>query len=727
MKTVIATCATVAAALYALPTWADQDSLTEVIVTAQRRAESIQDVPISIGTLNGQQLADYGADGFATFANRIPGLQLFNAGNDDNQMQMRGVVTSMDQDQSPQTQTSVGLYLDDLSTAISSASPNFVLEDMERVEVLRGPQGTLYGSGSEAGTIRLITRKPQLDIWEAQISGEGAAVSGGAPDWHGSAVINAPLADDVAALRVLTYYRRDGGFFDNPILGLSNTNLLTTYGGRVGLLIEPTQTLSFLLSVTVQDQRLNDNDFYNAFYGYPIRTTYSLEPQTADARVVGLNVDWTLPGMTLTQVTGYQSNYQNANLELGGFLMGFNQPPSTYDSVGIPSISHVYAQTEEIRLRSDDYPLGNWLTGVYFSNTNRNLTQTLDAPGVEALNPTLPTGVPEGTITDRLFYTNVLLHTRQFAVFGDATWKITSAWQLSGGLRGYHYQQESSFVSAGYFNGGPTQDSYGLSQNGTNPRINLAYHLDTDVMVYTTGSRGFRLGGVNAPVPGGVCDAPPGPPPPFKSDDLWNYEVGAKTAWDDRKVTLDGALFYIDFKNFQTQTTLPCGTALILNAGTLVSKGLELELTGRPIAALELSFGGSYTDSTLRNDVSGVGVTGDRAPYVPKLALNAAVDYSVPLTPRVVGFGGIDAQYVGSRETAFSEQPSYARLPSYSMLNGRIGVARGPLRVALFVDNLGDKHPLIYQNDLQQSTLPSLQTATLRPRTLGIRFTYKIE
>jgi iron complex outermembrane receptor protein len=743
MKTVIATAPAGARGLLALtfavavmsvpatPTWADEDSLSEVVVTAQRRTESLQDVPISIGTLNGQQLADFGAQGFETFANRIPGLQVFNAGNDNVQLQMRGIVTSIDQDQSPQTNTTVGLYLDDLSTGLSSANPNFVLEDLERVEVLRGPQGTLYGAGSESGTIRLITRKPELDTWEAQISGEGAGVSGGTADWHGSAVVNAPLVDGVAAIRVLTYYRKDGGYLDNPVLGLTDTNTQFTYGGRTEILVKPTQDLTFLLSATLQDQREADNDFYNAYYGFPIRTTYALEPQEGDSRVVSFNADWALPGMTLTSVSGYQSKYQNAVLEAGKFPVFAGAPPGIYNSAIIPTINHVYAESQEFRLASADAAWGNWLAGTYFSNQVRKTTQNLDAPGIEALVSGLPSGPSQGTTTDSLYEGYQSLNTKQYAVFGDGTWKITPALLLSGGLRWFHYDQESRYRAAGVLNGGLLLGNAGIEQSGTNPRVNLAYHLDPDDMVYVTASRGFRLGGVNDPIPLVACGLN-AQPPGFKSDSLWNYEVGAKSSWDDRKVTLDGAVFFIDFKNFQTQYTLnPCGSALIQNAGTLLSRGLELELTARPIAPLQLSFGATYTDSTLKDDVAEVGLAGDRAPYVPRLALDVGAGFSQPLTSGIAGFAGVDAQYVGSRVTAFSEQPTYfgtylGTLPAYTVVGAHFGIETGRVRAALFGANLGDKHPLLYQNALMQSTIAQLQTTTLYPRTVGLRFTYKI-
>jgi iron complex outermembrane recepter protein len=727
LKLLAVTCAVAAMFLNVPRTWAaDEESLTQVIVTAQRRAESLQDVPISIGTLNGQQLADFGGDGFDTFANRIPGLQIFNAGNDNNQLAIRGISTGVDQDQSPQTNTTVGLYLDDISTGLSSSNPNFVLEDLERVEVLRGPQGTLYGSGSEAGTIRLITNKPKLDTWEAQVSGEGAGVSGGAPDWHGSLVVNAPLVDGTAALRVLTYYRKDGGFFDNPILGLNNTNSLSTYGGRAEVLFKPVETLSVLLSFSLQNQRDDDNDFYNALVGYPIRTTYALEPLVNFSRVVGLTVDWTLSGMTLTSVSGYQSNYQNANLEAGLLPQAFGAPPGPFNAASIPTITHVYAESQEFRLRSDDFAWGNWLAGVYFSNSVRPSTQTLDAPGFEALVPTQPTGPEEGTITDRLFDEFFGVHTKQYAAFADGTWKITPQLFLSGGLRWYHYDQDSRLRSAGLLNSGVLEGNSTFSQSGTNPRVNLAYHLDADKMVYAEASRGFRLGGVNQPLPLDLCQLSANPPA-FKSDSLWNYEVGAKTSWDDHKLTLDGALFYIDFKDFQTQETIQaCGDADILNVGTLISKGAELELTARPIGPLQLSFGASYTDSTLKNDVAFVGLAGDRAPFVPRFAVNVGAEYTQPLTAGTAGFAGIDAQYVGDRVNAFSEQTNFSTLPEYTIVNGRVGIETGPVRVALFGDNLGNRHPLLFQNPMGFSTIPQLQTSTLRPRTLGVRFTYTI-
>jgi iron complex outermembrane receptor protein len=178
-------------------------------------------------------------------------------------------------------------------------------------------------------------------------------------------------------------------------------------------------------------------------------------------------------------------------------------------------------------------------------------------------------------------------------VRGIRTWKITPALLLSGGLRWFHYEQESRLRFAGILNAGLLGVSDAFDQSGTNPRVNLAYHLDADDMIYVTASRGFRPGGINDPISPSVCGFFPG----FKSDSLWNYELGAKSSWDDRKLTLDGVLFYIDFKDFQTQETLAYGFADIQNAGTLISKGLEL--TARPIGPLLLSFGLTYTDSTL--------------------------------------------------------------------------------------------------------------------------------
>jgi iron complex outermembrane recepter protein len=297
---------------------------------------------------------------------------------------------------------------------------------------------------------------------------------------------------------------------------------------------------------------------------------------------------------------------------------------------------------------------------------------------------------------------------------------------LSGGLRWYHYDQDSRLRSAGILNGGVLEGNTEFSQGGTNPRVNLAYHLDADKMVYAQASRGFRLGGVNQPLPLDLCGLSANPAG-FKSDSLWNYELGAKTSWDDHKLTLDGALFYIDFKDFQTQETIPaCGDAEILNVGTLISKGLELELTARPIGPLQLSFGASYTDSTLKNDVANIGPAGDRAPFVPRLALNVGAEYTQLLTAGTAGFAGVDAQYVGDRDNAFSDQTNFATLPSYTTVNGRVGIEKGPVRVALFGDNLGNRHPLLFQNPLVFSTIPQLQTSTLRPRTLGVRFTYSI-
>ncbi len=319
----------------------------------------------------------------------------------------------------------------------------------------------------------------------------------------------------------------------------------------------------------------------------------------------------------------------------------------------LPTGTNATAVSQELRLASSDTGPVHWLIGGFFSNLNRALTQTVDAPGFEAAVPTAPTGPDEGTLTDRLYTGWFAVRTKQYAAFADATWKATQALEISGGVRGYHYRQESGLHFAGLLNDdgenhGVSDLNTSTSENGANPRGNVTYHIDQDRMVYVGAARGFRLGGTNEALPADVCGLP-SQPGPFKSDKLWNYEVGAKTAWADRKITVDGALFRIDFKDFQTVQRLACSFSVVQNAGKLTSQGAELEISARPISELMLTLAGSYTDSQLKNNVASVGVDGDRAPYVPKVTANATAEYTRVIWGDISGFFGADTQYVGNR------------------------------------------------------------------------------
>ena len=708
---------------------ADTDVLDVIVVTAQKRSQSLQDVPFSLSAIAGDDLETLGGEGFDTFARRIPGLQFTNSLTGRTQLTMRGVSSGLDASDRPQLNTTVGLYLDETEISMTAANPDLQLFDLERVEVLRGPQGTLFGSGSMSGVIRLISRKPNTQDYELSLSSEVNIVKGGDVGYTFRGVGNIPVADN-AAFRILGYFDRVGGHFDNAILGLRNTDDVATYGGRASFLVHPSDRSSVLAKVVYQKREADDFDNWDAFGPFPQRGVFALEPADNEIFIADLTVDYDFDFATLTSATAYRDRSDINRSEASGFGAFLGVPRLALTAEPLPTFGSQQGFSQELRLASANTGRLEWVVGGFFSTLDRLLTQTLDFPGIEA-GGFAPPGSLFGVQTDRIFDGRFQVDTVQYAAFVDATYFVTDKLSVAAGFRYAQYKQEADIDFRGVLAGPDQQLRENTREDRVNPRFNISYDFDADRKAYFQAAQGFRIGGVNEPVPLPACAADlvalgfaDGRPGGFDSDGLWNYEIGVKSRFYDRRITLNVAAFTIDYNDVQTQTRLDCAFSVIVNAGELTSRGVEVEVAADVTGWLTVGANATYTDATLASSESALGEEGDRAPYVPKWAFNAFVDVTVPLPSDWTFTAGADVQYVGERQDVFPAAEAVF-LPSYAIGNMRMGLNRDRLAVDIFVDNFWNERAIFFQTQWPFTTDPTLRTVTNRPRTIGLRATYR--
>ena len=709
---------------------ADTDEPTEVIiVTAQKRSQSLQDVPFSLSAIGGDDLETLGGEGFDTFARRIPGLQFTTSLSGRTQLSMRGISSGLDASDQPQVNTTVGLYLDETEISMSASNPDLQLFDLERVEVLRGPQGTLFGSGSMSGVIRLISRKPNTEDYELTLSSEVNSIRGGDIGYTFRGVGNVPLGDN-AAFRILGYFDRVGGHFDNPILGLENTDDVATYGGRLSFLVNPNERSSILAKVVYQKREADDFDNWDALNPFPERGVFVLEPADNEIFIADLAIDYDFGFAALTSATAYRDRSDINRSEANGFAGFLGVPRLEVPGLPFPTFGSQQGFSQELRLASTSDGRLEWVVGGFFSTLDRLFTQALDYPGIEA-GGFVPPGSVFGVQTDRVFDGRFEVDTVQYAAFVDATYFITDKLSVAAGFRYAEYEQDVDIDFRGIFAGSGQQLQESTSEGRFNPRFNVSYDFDVDRKAYFQAAQGFRLGGVNEPVPLPACEAnlialgfEDGRPGGFESDGLWNYEIGLKSQFHDRRITFNVAAFNIDYSDVQTQTRLDCAFSVIVNAGELTSRGVEVEFAADVTDWLSLGVNATYTDSTLSSSESALGEEGDRAPFVPKWAFNAFVDFTVPLPENWTFTAGADVQYVGVRQDVFPAADA-TFFPSYAIGNMRMGLDRGHLAVDFFVDNFWNERAIFFQTFWPFTTDPTLRTVTNRPRTIGLRATYR--
>jgi iron complex outermembrane receptor protein len=706
-----------------------EGGVEEIVVSAQKRTESLQNVPFSVAAPTEAQIRNAGADSLAELARNVAGLTIADLGPGQSQIAIRGISSGQVIRDQPGVKEQVGVYLDESAISVALFTPDLVFYDMDRFEVLRGPQGTLYGSGSEAGTLRYITKQPKLGVTEGNVELTGDIAAGSDIGGGGAGMMNIPLGPKVA-LRAVAYYDRTPGWIDAIQPGgniNANVNTETRDGGRLALLWRATDNL------TIEPRYVFQNlwgggyprvDLYNILAN-PYTTTQPAitigdrqqytqlnEGPNDEFQLSDVKIDYDFGPMKLTSVSSYTHRdltMLKDETSLSGSVT-FDLSPGPSGQSATPADvrlnSPLYDRTslsvlsEEMRLSGSG--VVDWVGGLFWQHIGRHYGQDLPTPGYDAMSIRLgyPPSTAQDAPPDTPFYSDLHYSMRQWAVFGEATWHALSQWDLTAGLRYYDFAESRTQMFGGLF--GCCSSSQGaVDSTGVSPRAILSYKLDPDVTINAQASRGFRLGGINDPLNVPLCSptdlAVFGGQKNWKDETDWNYELGTKMRLYDRKVTFNASVFYTDIKDLQATTTAgTCSSRIVFNVPTARSTGLEAELQAKPNSNWNFSVSGSWIDAKLTSSVTSTDNTGNtvvvgglqdgnRLPTAPKLQLKADMEYTKPLPSGHDLFGIFTLQYVGSSFSQFEqEQAGFGQICTPGVCSGaaaRLIQFGGPLTV----------------------------------------------
>jgi iron complex outermembrane receptor protein len=752
----------------------------EVTVTAMKREETILNTPVSIAAPTGEVLRERGVESIEDVAANVAGFSVQNLGPGQSQVSMRGVSSGQVARDQPGPKEELGVYLDESVISFLLFTPDIDLFDMNRVEVLRGPQGTLFGSGSLSGTVRYVSNQPELGV--SRFFGEltGDTLTGGNQGGNVKAGFNAPLGS-TAALRVVGYYDRLAGWMDavQPDLSVKkNINTGDRTGVRAAVEIAPNDQLTITPRLVYQKLKMdgwNRIDIYNILAN-PFTTTRPAvtlgdrklftqidEPYNDKFWLGDLKVNYNFGDVALTSITSYTHRDIDVVRDAGALTSSITGgslglPESVY-SLDSPLDDHTKAHvwTEELRLSGGKDRL-KWLVGGFYSDASKKYGQDLDVAGFTALS-----GIPSQGLrapTDHLFFSDLSYKTRQYALFGEGTLSVTDKFSLTAGLRYYNFKDDKT----GIFDGILTNDNTGTSLvsfpgtakgNGVAPRFIASYKVSDNTTLNAQASKGFRLGGANDPLNVPLCTAQDlvvfGGRPGFNDETAWNYEIGSKSRLFGGRGSINVSAFYVDIKDLQVVVTAgSCSSRLVFNVPKARSAGGELEFAAAPSDRFDFSISAAYNDSKLQSTVvDGTGAVvsgiedGKRLPSVPKFQAALAATYQQPIAQDFRGYLTGTYTHIGSRFTqvgddllgtldlhSFDPHPiggpltqstfTYnPELPAYDIVNLRLGVRHANWDIALFANNVTDERALLAL-DRERGTRARIGYLTNQPRTIGI-------
>lgn len=728
----------------------DAQVVEEVIVTAQRRAENIQDVPISVTALSGASLQARGAVQLEDYLRGVPGVgfqQTGPSGNrgDTRQVTIRGITPSA-------FDPAFGFYLDD--APLPTGDPK--LFDISRVEVLRGPQGTLYGLGTSGGAIKIVPNEPDATRADNAYAVRAWKIEQGSWGYDINGMYNLPLIKDRLAVRFVGFHSEHSGYIDRvPLPGSfgpaltpaalagtaansqQNINDTRISGFRVAADWKVNDKLSIKPSYFYQDTDVDARPVFDVGVGDLLQARETQTYERQEFSLASVKLEYALPFADLTSITSNFIATDRTNEDLTNIVRVALFRPRGISFPGYAGMLVTRRRTsfvQEVRLASSTEGPLSWLVGGFYQRQRNG-----PAPGERVLKGVAPGLTAAATFfpfQNDTFVTNTShAHIKELSAFGEVSYDITDRLRVTAGLRYFDIQIDRTIDRGGFFNGFVNLDGNPLirtssKEDGLRPKVSVSYDVSDDVMVYATASQGFRRGGVNEGLPAAVCSAElaargfTSAPQGFEADSLWNYEVGFKSQFADRRVTLNATAFQIDWSKIQQRVVLNCGFAFTTNVGDARSRGIEIDLRATPVDGLEISGGLGYVDAKI-TDVpatfpSAAFRPGMRLQNVPKLTLNAAARYGWSISDRAEAFISGDFAYVDDRlYSTDATQPFGGRLDSYSSVNLRVGVDFAGKTVALFVENLTDERPIL-NVDSFGTTAINPAAYTLQPRTIGV-------
>ena len=696
----------------------------EVTVTATKREQTILEVPFSVAAPTEEMLRARGVEDIEGVAANVGGLTVQNLGPGQSQVAVRGVSAGQIVRDQPGVKEQVGVYLDESVISLSLFTPDLDLFDTRRVEVLRGPQGTLFGSGSLTGTVRYITNPPELNVTKGFAELGLSTIDGGGPAANAKFGFNVPLGAK-AALRVTSYYDRIAGFIDavQPDLSVrEDVNDGFRTGFRAASRVTPSAQLSITPRLVYQRVSMdgwNRIDDFNILAN-PYTTTRPAvtlggrrqftqleEDFTDDFLLTDVNVEYNFGELLLTSITSY--TYRDILVvrdagaltsSITGGSIGLPENVYTLDSP-LDDATAAKVWTQELRVAggSSRYP---WVAGGFFSHTNRDYGQDLLVAGFEDL-----TGIPTRGLRapkDTLFFSDLGYKLNQFALFGEVSMSPTERFSVTGGLRYYHFSEDKEQIFDGIF----AHDNTGtalVSQpgstdaNGVAPRVIASYRVSDTTHLNGQISKGFRLGGINDPLNVPLCTPQDlvtfGGQETWGDEKVWNYEGGVKSRILNGKGAFTAAGYYMDIDDLQaTVTAGSCSSRVVFNVPHSRTRGFEIEFEAAPNSNVDFAISATFNDAELRSTltstdpggnvsiVSGI-EEGRRLPTVPRFQLASAATYQWEIRPGSLAYVTGTYQHIGSRFTQVGDED----LGTLDLLSFGANTIGAPLTATVFTYN----------------------------------------
>ncbi|MGC1388146.1 MAG: TonB-dependent receptor [Steroidobacteraceae bacterium] len=746
-------------------------ALEEIVVTAQRRSERLEDVPMSIQTFSQETLDQQGLRNIDDLSRLSPGVTFFRNGmsssgnynDEDSDISIRGI-------DSTAGASTTGIYMDDTPIQtrhlqFGTVNPFPALFDLERVEVLKGPQGTLFGAGSEGGTIRFITPEPSLNTIQVYARSEYGAIEGGGRNYDAGLAVGGPIIDNVLGFRFSVSYRQDGGWVDRvnytappstpytsnpPYYGLiysgpailagttaSNSNWHDTYTARLALKWAATDTLTVSPSIYVQTLHYNDTGAYWNSISDPSGNIYNngnaqRDPSQDPWYLAAIKVDWNAPFAHLVSNTSFFSRNQHSTSDYTQWLNTVffgDQFAGAITNNGSYNTSAYFTDTQnnfaqEIRASSVDPKARlTWNAGVFYSHVLENTTEYIYDPSYAALIGLPPQ--PGNLIYLQPFFSML---DKQYAVFGEANFKFTDTLNFTAGVRYSHIDYTNVAQESGALIGLQVNSTTSGSDKPITPRFVLNYQPSTDSLYYASSAKGFRPGGANAELPTTCTANLPAPiPQTFNSDSLWQYELGTKQTLLEHRLQVNASIYYLQWKNIQQFVYLTCGLGFVPNLGNVTGKGGDIEVAWRATDDLTFGLNGAYTTSYYNGTeaLTGAGeavnlvTAGDHLPASP-WNVSASLDYvfnQIEKKPYL----RLDYQYATAQRSlvpfldpsnAPNSDTTLPGLPVIRVLSVRAGARFNGLDLSLFAQNALNYHtPIFVSRDLATSVPNGYGTA----------------
>ena len=722
------------------PEAASATAVDEIIVTATRRAERLQDVPLSITTLSQEDLNERGIVGYEGLATETPGVVLNRASANFNNFTARGIATN---GYNANLQSTVAIYIDELPISANGNSTILdpTLFDVERIEFLRGPQGTLFGAGSLAGALRILTHKPDPTRFEAAALVDIGLTGADSLRQRYNGMVNIPLIEDELALRIVGFGRHEEGYVDNIGTGITNSNTLESLGGRAVLQWEPSDRLTLRFLASREESNPEDASLTNPSLGEYVRRSDRPDLYTGIMRNFNFTGEYQFDGARLTSSWTWSKFNQKFHADLGGtfgHLIAFGIEADAYDDTIV----------QETRLVSDPGGRIDWVVGGFYFERRRDVDFGYrSTPEFLAMRGI--TGLPDE------YYQRLYNHSisREMAGFGQLTYRFSDDLWITGGLR-YGKTDAQGFTEGGYNSNyltnalldipgpltiTPILPAEGLVAEDTGPsyRVSLSWRPTPSVTTYAAVATGFR-----APVVNAYAGAPSLTDPtdliiPFgaTSDELINYEIGVKGRWLDGRLYANLALYHIDWNDIQVQANrVSDQIQFATNIGGAVSRGFEFEIVALPTDRWTFSLNGSINDSevdTLTPAEAAVSGAVLGAPLSgPEFQGSFRVNYNFPLFNNAEGNASVAVVHVSSYPNMFpnvpgqpwATSPTYDHTDEYTVVNATIAAAFRNYTIGAYVENLFDDSSVAYVHP--EGFVDSLY-ARVRPRTVGIRVGYE--